>query len=217
MGQVTKGLAEAIKNVNTDGGAFKSFTEAQLLELGRVILTQVAKTPGMLGVNRSEVQSIIAGVAEAMAADKNLLLSAEEWIRIIGIAAQKAAANPGRLFGLSAVDDPASALAVKVITAVLKVAGDNWTAAGRSAGTLFFGDTLGSALETVIKALSGNVAAVTKNPELVDQFLNSLLTRASANPQKFGSDGLLKVMNACIGNVLANGTLPDDEEIDRIV
>jgi hypothetical protein len=219
MGQVATGLAEALKNVDTDGslrGAFKSFTDAQLLEIGRVILTQVAKTPGMLGVSRTEVQSIVAGLAEAMAADEYLLLSADEWVKIAGIAVQKASSNPGRLFALSA-DDPGDALAVTVIKSVLRVAGDNWTAAGRSAGMLCFGDTLQAGLEIVIKALSGNVTAVTDNPALVDLFVNQLLAKASADPTKFGSDGLLKVLNAGIGTVLANGTLPDDHEVDRIL
>ena len=83
-----------------------------------MVLAQVAQTPGMLGIQRTEVQSIIVGMAEAMAVDDNLLLSADEWTTIVGIAAQKAAANPGRLFGLS-VDDQGSALAVKVIKSVL--------------------------------------------------------------------------------------------------
>jgi hypothetical protein len=80
----------------------------------------------MLGVRRSEVQSIIAGMAEAMAADDNLLLSADEWIKIAGVAAQRAASNPGRLFGLS-TENRGGALAVTVIKAVLEVAGDTWT------------------------------------------------------------------------------------------
>ena len=217
MEQVTTGLAEALNNLDANGsvkGALQSFSDGQLLELGRVILAQVAQTPGMLGIQRSEVQSIVAGMAEAMAEDDNLLLSSDEWIKIVGVAAQKAASNPGRLFGLS-TDDQGGALAVPVIKSVLGVAGDTWTGADRSNRALLFGETLEEALKTVIEALAGNVTAIANKPDLVDQFLRMLLTKASANPEKFGSEGLLKVFRASIGNVLASGTLPSEQEIDQ--
>jgi hypothetical protein len=215
--QVITGLADALNTLEADGsprGAFKSFSSEQLLEFVRSILTQVSQTPGMLGIGRSEVQSIIAGMAEAMAADDRLLLSADEWIKIAGVATQRAASNPGRLFGLS-TENQGGALAVTVIKAVLEVAGDTWT--DRSERPLLFGDTLESALEAVIKALAGNVTAIAKNPNLVEQFLRKLLAKASANPEKFGSDGLIKVFHAFIRSVLASGTLPSDQKISKVL
>lgn len=213
--QVTAGLADTFKKLDADDSlkcALKSFSNGQMLELGRVILTQVAQTPGMLGIERSEVQAIVAGMAEAMAADGNLLLSADEWIKIAGVAAQKAASNPGRLFGLSA-DAQGGALAVTVIKTVLGVAGNAWTAAGRADGPLLFGETLKAVLEIVIEALAGNVSALVTKPDLVDQFLQKLLKTASANPQKFGSEGLLKVFRIFVRDVLASGTVPKGSEI----
>ncbi|MDD1742515.1 MAG: hypothetical protein LUQ47_04195, partial [Methanotrichaceae archaeon] len=215
--QVTTGLADALNNLDADGsprGALKSFNNGQLLELGRVIMKQVAQTPGMLGIQRSEVHSILAGMAEAMAADDRLLLSADEWVKIAGVAAQKAASNPGRLFGLS-TENQGGALAVTVIKGVLGVAGETW--AGRSDRPLLFGETLGSTLEAVIEALAGNVTAIVKKPDLVEQFLRKLLTKASANPEKFGSDGLIKLFQGFVRRVLANGTLPSDQEIDQVL
>ena len=217
MEQVTTSLADALNNLDANGsakGALQSFSDGQLLEFGRVILVQVAQTPGMLGIRRSEVKSIVAGMAEAMAKDDNLLLSADEWIRIAGVAAKQAASNPGRLFGLS-TDDQEGALAATVIKSVLGVAGDTWTEAGRSNRPLLFGETLEAALKAVIESLAGNVTAIANKPDLVDQFLQKLLTKASANPEKFGSEGLLKVFRAFIGNVLASGTLPTDQEINE--
>ena len=206
---VTHGLSEALEK-----GTLKNFSDGQLLEFLRVILEQVAQTPGMLGIDRSEAQAIVAGIAEAMSADDNLLLSPDEWIKIAAVAAQKAAANPGRLFGLSAADDPGEALAVTLIKAVLEVAGEAWTPDGRSDQPLLFGETLASALEALIEALAGNVTAVAAQSDLVDQFLNNLLEKASANPEKFGSEGLLKVFRALIGKVLTTGTLPSDDETE---
>ena len=95
------------------------------------------------------------------------------------------------------------------------MAGDTWTEAGRSNRPLLFGETLEAALKAVIESLAGNVTAIANKPDLVDQFLQKLLTKASANPEKFGSEGLLKVFRAFIGNVLASGTLPTDQEIDE--
>jgi len=213
--QVTAGLTDTFKKLDADDSlkcALKSFSNGQMLELGRVILTQVAQTPGMLGIERSEVQAIVAGMAEAMAADGNLLLSADEWIKIAGVAAQKAASNPGRLFGLSA-DAQGGALAVTVIKTVLGVAGNAWTAAGRADGPLLFGETLKAVLEIVIEALAGNVSALVTKPDLVDQFLQKLLKTASANPQKVGSEGLLKVFRIFVRDVLASGTVPKGSEI----
>lgn len=217
--QVTASLADALNDSDASGlpkGALKSFSQGQLLELGRAVLAQIAHTPGMLGIRRSEVQSILAGMAQAMAEDDNLLLSAGEWIKIAGVAAQKAAANPGRLFGLS-LDDQGSALAVTVIKSVLGVAGDTWTAAGRADRPLLFGETLEAALEEVVEALTGNVTAIANQPELVDQFLRKILDKASADPKKIGSAGMLKVFRAFLGNVLANGVLPTYQEINEIL
>jgi hypothetical protein len=213
--QVAHGLADTLNDWDGDGlprGALKSFSKIQLLELGRVILAQVVQSPGMLGIERTEVQAIFAGMAEAMVADDNLLLSADEWIQIAAVAARKAASNPGRLFGLSA-DDQKGALAVTVIKAVLGVAGETWTAAGRADSPLLFGETLQAALEMVIQALAGNVTAVTSKPIVVDQFLHNILKTASDNPEKFGSEGLLKVFRILISDVLAKGTVPKDSEI----
>ncbi|MFH1982732.1 MAG: hypothetical protein ABIL58_12890 [Pseudomonadota bacterium] len=217
LAQFTTGLSKALSDLDDGGlpkGALKAFSDAQLLELGRVVLEQAAKTPGMLGLQRSEVQVIVAGMAEAMAADDNLLLSADEWIKIAGIAAQKAASNPGRLFGLS-TGELEDALAVTVITSVLTVAGKAWTAGGRSKPQLLFGETLETAIAIVIEALSGNVTAVAKDPQVVDQFLQKLLSDASKNPDKYGSEGLLNLLAVFIGSVLATGTLPTDQEIDE--
>ncbi|MCD4742211.1 MAG: hypothetical protein K8R67_07015 [Desulfobacteraceae bacterium] len=213
--QVTTSLAMALNNIDGNGltkGALKFFSDEQILELGRVILVQIAKTPGMLGVEQSEVQSIIAGIAEAMAEDDNLLLSPDEWIKIVGIAVQKAASNPGRLFGFS-MDEPGEALAATIIKSVLKVAGNTWATAGRSGKPLLFGETLELILEATIVALAGNISAVVDHPELVEQFLVIILEQASAAPGKIGSDGLVKVFRVLIGNVLADGTLPTEQEI----
>jgi len=221
LAQITTGLSTALKILDADGtpkGALKAFSDRQLIELARIILQQAAQTPGMLGVETSELQAIIGGIAEAMAADDNLLLTPDEWIGIAGVAVEKAAANPGRLFGLSvSEDDPGQALGVAVIQSVLKVAGETWTQKGRVGQSVLFGKTLEQVLAASIEALAGNITAAVDQPEVVDGFLEQLKAGAEAAPGKFGSDAMLSVFRGLIGNVLATGKLPKENEIEAIL
>jgi len=221
LAQITTGLSTALKTLDADGtpkGALKAFSDRQLLELARIILQQAAQTPGMLGVETSELQAIIGGIAEAMAADDNLLMTPDEWIGIAGVAVEKAAANPGRLFGLSvSEDDPGQALGAAVIQSVLKVAGETWTQKGRVGQSVLFGKTLEQVLAASIEALAGNITAAVNQPEAVDGFLEQLKAGAEAAPEKFGSDAMLSVFRGLIGNVLATGKLPAEGEIEAIL
>lgn len=217
--QTISGLAEIFEKTDKNGslqGALKAFSKKQITEIGRIVLKQAVLTPGMTGIKETEIQSIISGMAKAMAADEYLLLSSEEWLQIAGIAAQKASANPGRLFKLSASDD-GSAIAITVISSILKVAGQRWSSSGRARGTLLFGETLKLTLEEVLNALAGNVEAASKNPKLVETFMNDLIDIAKENPKKMGSDGLLRVFRAFIGDVLGKGELPAKNQIIDIL
>lgn len=217
--QVTGSLSKIFEDVGPDGlpkGALKAFSDEQLLELGRMILTQVSKTPGMLGVDKVELQNVISGVAEAMSQDDNLLLSAEEWLVIAGVAATKASANPGRLFGIS-TDDQTKAMAVTVMKSILKVAGESWTMKGRTDRPLLFGETLKTALTTVLDAMGGNISALYNQPKIVELFFDDLLSKALENPEKFGSDSIVRLTREFIGSILADGTLPTNTEIDNVL
>jgi hypothetical protein len=214
--QMVSGLSDALKPAEAGSarGALRLFNSSQLLELGRTVLAQVAQTPGMLGVERTEVQSIVAGMAAAMAADDNLLLSADEWIKIAGIAARQAAANPGRLFGLSA-DVPQEALAAQVIQSVLEAAGESWSAGGRTGASVLFGATLETAMEVILTSLSGNVTAIAAQPGLAGQLVRTILEQSAARPEKFGSEGVLTLLRAFMGDVAAHGTLPTADQINE--
>lgn len=217
--QVIAGLSEALENTGPDGlpkGALKAFSDEHLLELGRVVLAQAAKTPGMLGIKKIELQNILSGVAEAMAKDENLLLTADDWLSIAGLAAAKAAANPGRLFGISA-NDQASAMALTVIGSVLKVAGNAWTTEGRSNHSLLFGETLEAVLMAVIDAMGGDISGLYNQPDIVGRFLDVLISKASDNPDKFGSDSIVRIFQVLVGSILSDGALPTDDEIDAML
>ncbi|MFC1534807.1 hypothetical protein ACFL7M_15745 [Thermodesulfobacteriota bacterium] len=216
LDHVTDSLSAALDNVEPDGsikGALKTFSDYQLLELGRIVLDQVAKTPGMLGVENVEVRSILSGMAAAMAADENLLLSADEWIEIAAVAAKQTAANPGRLFGIDTADSE-NALAVTMIKSILDVASTAWSN-GRTDNTLLFGETLHTAIDAVLEGLAGNITAATSSPAVVEQFLTDLLQCAQTNLEKFGSESLMKVFTSLVGSVLADGVLPTEEKINE--
>ena len=217
--QVTNGLAEAVRNYDSNGlytETLGAFSDDQLLELCKVILAQVAKTPGMLGVKNIELQNVIAGIAEVMAKDDNLLLSSDEWIIIARVATEKAAANPGRLFGISS-ENEANAIAVTVIGSILNVASDAWNSEKRSGKSLLFGKTLQAVLIEVIEAMGGNLAGLYKQPDIVGRFFKDLISRASDTPEKFGSDSILKIVQSLISSVLAEGVLPANDKIDKIL
>jgi hypothetical protein len=129
------------------------------------------------------------------------------------VAVQKAATDPGRLFGLSA-DDPAGALAVPVLRAILATAADVWSQNGRSGKPLLFGQTLAGVLEAALEALGGNITALVNEQDLIEQFLKVLLKKASENPAKFGSQAFLNIFETFITAVLATGVLPTGQEIE---
>lgn len=216
LDQVTGSLSAALDNVEEDGsikGALRAFSDGQLIELGRIVLDQAALTPGMLGTDNVEVQSILSGMAAAMAADDNLLLSADEWLDIAAVAADRAAANPGRLFGINSTD-PENALAVTLIKSILEVAGNAWEGK-RTDKTLLFGETLHLAIQAVLDGLAGNIEAAVDDPAVVQEFLNMLEQQAKAKPNKFGNKGVIKVFSALINGVLADGALPDEAAINE--
>lgn len=217
--QTVFGLAEIFEKKNEKGsleGALKALGKRQIIECGRMVLEQAVLTPRMAGIKESEIQPILSGLAQAMAADENLLLSPEAWLQITAIAAKTASANPGRLFNPSFSGD-GNPIAVTVMSAILNAAGRTWRSNEGARGTLLFGETLKSVLEAALSALAGNIEAVSNNPKLVGTFMEYLTGFAKENPDKMGSDGLIKVFRTSIGKVLGQGELPTKAQIINIL
>jgi hypothetical protein len=168
----------------------KVFTDDKLTELARVFLTQVATTPGMIVGTATgpagekaysvELKRIVAAVSTAMAADAHLLLTADDWIAIAGIAAAEAAANPGALFGLDPADG-GEAVLTGLIETVLRVASASITTVtqggtkkiARQPGDVLFGKTLRDALDITLRTATGNIRAIADPAN--DQALKDLL------------------------------------------
>ncbi|WP_262690015.1 hypothetical protein [Kordiimonas aestuarii] len=204
--QVTGSLSAAITSGNS--GALGIFNEKELLDLGRILLQQAAQTPGMLGIDKPELQDIASGIAKAMAADTHLLLTSDGWLKIAAAAVEEASANPGRLFGTDA-----NSLATTAIKSILTVAGEAWSDGGRAGSPRLFGNTLRDAIIEVVHGLGGNVSAAAGNPDLVKNFIKDINDRTQADPQTFGADTVKKLIRLLLGKVLATGTLPTDSDI----
>ena len=70
---------------------------------------------------------------------------------------------------------------------ILSAAADAWRQNGRSGQPLLFGQTLAAILVAALEALSGNILGLVNNQDIIGQFVNALLEKASGNPAKFGS------------------------------
>jgi hypothetical protein len=200
--QLADGLAGALA---TPGGGVLS--RAQILELARTVLGQVARTPRMLAGGNTELQTLVRSVAQAMAADRDLLLSAEDWLRIAAAAAEEVAADPQRLLravGASA-GVPEMTLCAALITDVLSVAAAELAAGGRHSGGILFGATLREAIIVVLRSASGRVGDAVENRPAVKQLLVDIAALARSKPERYGSKELLWLVRALVGRALTKG------------
>ncbi len=207
IGQVSGGLSQALTG---GSGALRRFGQDQLLELGRIFLVQAAATPGMLGIKRTELQSIVSGVASAMAKDSDLLLSPDDWLKIAAVAMGEAAANPGRLFGLDDAS-PGEALAAQVIGDLLKVASAAWST-GRDGGSLLAGATLRDAIISALRAAAGNAIAAASDDKPVMAVAEAINKVVAQSPQAFGSTDWLLLFETLVAEALTSGKVAAIDE-----
>jgi len=178
------GLAEGMKVQGLK--AFQQlFTRSQATQLIRIVLTEMAATPGVLtGDDAStELKQLVASIAAAIAADSAALLTPANWHAIAAVAAEEAARNPARLFRLDAGSTEAQ-LGTRVMTSILNAAAEGFKKSGRLGGAVSFGEVLCEAVQAALRAASGNLAAAVKAVGLVPaangQSLDNLGTLVSA-------------------------------------
>lgn len=203
--QVVNGLKEALTDPGT-GGIKSLFTQKQLIELAQVFLTKAAGTPGMLAGGSAELQAIVRGVAQAMAADHNLLLSPDDWLAVATVVAEEATANPQRLFkGNDAT--PAGAIGSELIKDLLAVATVELAAGGRQQGGVLFGATLREAITVVLRTVAGNVKAAVDNQVALKGLATMLSEFVRTHPDQYGSKEWLFLYRALIPRVLHAGPI----------
>ncbi len=178
------------------------FTSSQLTELGRVLLTNIAGTPRMvLGSGNEAWEGVLRAVASAMAADEELLLGGDDWIRIAAVAAEEAAANPGRLFELDA-SDPDDVLAGKLITTLLGAAAEATRAPDRKARNVLYGATLRKAIEIALRATAGNVGDTREHLAKIDEVVRKLNELVTDNHERYGNKEWLQIFRQLLAGAL---------------
>jgi hypothetical protein len=182
------------------------FSRTQLVELGRVLLTNIAESPSMvLGSDNQALQAVLVAVTTAMKADEDLLLSGEEWIQIAAVAAAEAAANPVRLFNLDP-NNPNEVAAGQVMSMVVRSAIAARQADGGKA--VLFGSTLSAAIMIILETVSGRSQDIAEHLQEFDTLLGGLNAFVAANSGRFGSDEWLTMMANLLPLVLDGKDLP---------
>jgi hypothetical protein len=210
-----RGLADASPEAFS-----RLLSRGQVVELARIVLEQAGATPGMLvGRNAGpEVEAIVSGIARSMAADGDLLLSGDDWLKIAAVAAEEAARNPGRLFGL-APGDPTQELAAELMQGILGAAAEGFRERGRGGGSVLFGRTLRGAIAIALHAAAGDSARFAARVSEVVALVERLDQLVSRDPRGFGADEWLFLFEGLVTEVaegLDPTTLGADELAERL-
>ncbi|HTU64890.1 MAG TPA: hypothetical protein VMF52_02980 [Steroidobacteraceae bacterium] len=200
-----------------DKGALRMLASPATLEsFVRIIVTQIAGTPGMITTtDNPEVNALVGSIAAAMAADENLLLSREDWMSIVSVAAAEVAANPGRLLGVQP-GTATNTLLSTLLQDLLAVANARWQQGARAGGTVLFGETLREALITAISASASQATAALLNSAKVKQLAAQLTELVATKMGIYGSKEWLCLYRVLITQVIDTGALPDPLD-DRII
>lgn len=205
--QVLDGFSEALGD---DGRSIKDtvFSEATLVDLARIVLDQVGRTPHLVAGDDPEVGRIIAAISKAMVADDKLLLTSSDWTRIIGVAVQEAALNPGRLFGINQ-NSMEGKLAADIIGRILQAAGNDLVDPSRAAGPVLIGETLREAVIVTLRAIAGNVKQAFDQKEKIGLLATKLTEAVSSRGLELGGKEWLHIFRALLPDVLNTGTIPE--------
>jgi hypothetical protein len=208
---VVGAVADALRTGNS--GALRRLGSPDSLEaMVRIVVTQIARTPGMVtATDKAEVNRLVSAITAAMAQDEHLLLSQDDWMSILAVAAEEVAANPGRLVAVTGAGAAGSLLAT-LLTDVLGVASEQWKSGkGRAGGTVLFGATLREATVIAIRACAGQAAQALLNSAKVKELTAELADLVATKAGKYGSKEWLHLYRALIMQVIETGTVHVDE------
>ncbi len=199
----------------SSGGLKQLASPASLEAFIRIIVTQIARTPGMVtSADNVEVNRLVAAVAAAMAADENLLLSQDDWLAIVAVAAEEVAANPGRLLGIKGTGSDGTLLGI-LLRDLITVATDQWKKNAREGGTVLFGPTLREAMTIAIRASAGQAVDAMFNAPKVKGLAAQITALVAEKAGKYGSKEWLCLYRVLITQVIQTGALaePLDETL----
>jgi hypothetical protein len=212
LGQMLTPVVAATVNAlrtGNSGGLKQLASPASIEAFIRIIVTQIARTPGMItSTGNVEVNRLVAAVAAAMAADENLLLTQDDWLTIVAAAAEEVAANPGRLLGIKGTGTDGTLLSI-VLGDLIKVASEQWKKSGREGGAVLFGPTLREAVIVAIRASAGQAADAMFNAAKLKQLATQITTLVAEKAGKYGSKEWLCLYRVLITQVILTGALAD--------
>jgi hypothetical protein len=160
------------------------------------------------GTDNPEVNRLVAALAAAMAADEHLLLSHDDWMAIVAIAAEEVAANPGRLLGLGNGSATETLLAT-LLQDLVVVASSQWKLEARAGGTVLFGATLREAMIMVIRASASQAVAALLNSGQIRKLAAQITSLVAAKPGIYGSKEWLCLYRVLVTQVIDTGAFPD--------
>ncbi|MET0657418.1 MAG: hypothetical protein ABW110_04580 [Steroidobacteraceae bacterium] len=210
---VVAATVRALRSGNS-GGLKQLASPTSLEAFIRIIVAQIARTPGMVtSSDNGEVNRLVAAIAATMAADDNLLLSQDDWLVIVAAAAEEVAANPDRLLAVKATGSDGTLLATLLRDLIL-VAGEQWKKNAREGGTVLFGATLREAMVIAIRASAGQAVDAMFNAAKLKQLAAQITTLVAEKAGKYGSKEWLCLYRVLIMQVIHTGALA--EPLDEI-
>ncbi len=208
---LTASIAQSVKD---NEGLKNAISREQLVEVGRIVLTEITTNPTLITHDAKEWNGVIAAISKAMTADEHLLLTGEDWKVIASIAATEAAANPARLFKMGS--SPEEVLGAKLLNLILKAASKALLLEQGKEHTVLVGKTLREAINIILVAASGNAKAILANMNLLGKLLDELNELAVAFPMEIGSKEWLHLLRLLLGPTL-DGTPVGNLDIERAI
>jgi hypothetical protein len=216
ISEVSAGLVAGVRGQQKPEILARLFNQEQAHRFFKLFLNQAAANPGMIvGPDSApEVRMLTTVVARAMAEQDKLLLSAEDWLLVVGTVSEEVARNPNRLIRLDA-DDPESQLAYKVISKLLHAAANDFEQVGRAGGSVMFGTTLAEAISDSINAAAGNAEKALNNTEALETLVDLLNRLNKSHPGRIGRREWRYLFRRFVAEVLDTGNIPEykDEQL----
>lgn len=203
-----------VDSIENNSGIKNVISRVQLVEIGQIILSEISTNPTLISNENEQWNGVISAISKAMAADKDLLLTGDDWKIIASVASAEAAANPARLFKMAGT--PEEVLGTKLMTLVLKSASAALLIDNGKERSVLVGKTLREAINILLTAASGNAQAIVENLNLLEGLLNELNQLAVQFPMEIGSKEWLHLLRVLLGAVL-DGTPIGHLDLERAI
>ena len=199
-------------NLSDNNKRMQLFGKQHRLQLGKIIVTEIAVNPAMLGITDELSLKITTAVATAMSEDSELLLNDEQWLKLAAITASTAVANQKLL--LTNIKGAQKTILLATLTGVLKAATSAWS--DTDIPKLNFGKTLLKVIGLVIDKVINNVEKVSDTPKLLENYMTTIHNFVKER-QSVSSEQLILLVSGTIEKVLSSGNMPTNQELQGVL